>query len=188
MPNKLFADFETSGLDPRRDLPLEFAVVATNSALEILYERAVLFSYPSVVLQALRDTCHRAVATMHTNNGLWADLAEPSETSVQLPDFAAAVASMFDSAAEAVSPLDKVELAGFNPFFDRRWLEFLAPAQIGRLHYRSYDVSSLRTTALDVFAGRKQPKHSDVPHRALGDCKSAIQYARWFRAECMVAA
>lgn len=179
---KAFIDFETTGLDPQTDRPLEFALVLTDDALVIRYERTFLFRWSAEQVEQFYADCHERVAEMHEKNGLWEDLLAGSETSIPIAAFEATLHAMLDHCA-TLGPLRSTEIAGFNPFFDRKWLEVLAPTAVARLHYRSYDVSTLRTTVWDVYRARDEPP---VPHRSLGDCHSAIEYARRFRSDWLV--
>ena len=182
---KAFIDLETDGLaDDCR--VLEFALVVTDDQFGVLYETSLLVD-PGVPLETVAAEAHPRVQEMHEANGLWDDLeaAIMAGSAVPLEDFEVAVNLVFDEAEEIVGQsLRNAPIAGFNPFFDRRKLEVRAPSAIRRLHYRSFDCSTLRALVQD----RRSPLRGDVPHRALGDCHSAIQFAQWFLTDCLTPA
>ena len=177
---KLVADFETSGLDPVEDAPLEFAMVVTDDQLNILAERSFLFRYTQTEIEEIYGEAHERVVKMHEKNGLWEDLlASSGEHSVAPDALGREVGDFLDLLEHEHVEVQKLQLAGFNPFFDRKWLEAFAPDVLERIHYRSYDVSTLRTTAQDLAF--PDPPRGEVPHRSLGDCHAVIEYARWVR-------
>jgi len=74
-------------------------------------------------------------------------------------------------------PADRLPwLGGSGPHFDRRWIDEHMPALGGRLHYRNFDVSTLRR-AFDRWAGADLAGGAP-PHRAGSDVVWAIEQAR----------
>lgn len=183
---KLFLDLETSGLDPETDHILEVGVVLTDDDFGVLWEQSFLV-LPEGGLYECIEGSSSVVQKMHEGNGLWADLdaASPEDTCLQ-EELPCVLSGCFDRCEDVLGrPLKTTPIAGFNPFFDRKWLERHAPEQIRRLHYRSFDVSTLRAVVQDHF-GQDLPARGGVTHRALDDCHAAVHYCQRFKAQCLV--
>jgi len=177
-----FGDFETAGIDPDKDLPLEFGLVVTTDDLEVLSEHRWIFLYPLAVVAALRSAC---TFEAHEKTGLWDELSIAGACSavagarvVALADFDEALCKIADFGDE------KPELAGFGPHFDQRFLRRYAPDFLDRLSYRLRDVRTLAQEVQLRYPTDWGPKPGGS-HRALDDCHAAISYLRWFRSHVM---
>jgi oligoribonuclease (3'-5' exoribonuclease) len=179
----VFGDFETTGLDPDHDAPLEFGVIVCADNAELIHaRRRYLFRYPPEVVQAMRQAC---TFDTHEKTGLWDELLDPDaqvsdETTVINPaDFDAELCTLSGTFRGA-----KPELAGFGPHFDQRFLRRWAPDFLGLLSYRLRDVRTLAQECKDRYPTDWGPKPYGN-HRALADCEAARAYLRWFRAHVM---
>ena len=180
---KCFIDIEASGLDPHSDVPLEIGLVLTDDRFETIYEAETLLSYSDSLIDEIYDESHPRVQRMHEQNGLWHALRTAGDDAAG--DIETWLIDQFDAIEEAgLATLKSTPIAGFNPFFDRRWLDEWAPAAIRRLHYRSFDCSTLRAVAMDHGLGDAPRQAAEcipsvIAHRALGDCHAARLYAEW---------
>lgn len=181
----VFADFETSGRNPEKDLPLELGIVGLEGD-SILFERHYLFQWPAEIVHAVRDMAAPFVREMHSKNGLWDELLglkEPEHGTVKVE------AEKFDERLyyfayehwNGKTP----RIAGFNPGFDLGWLKAWAPKFAkDKIHYGVFDVSTLRESVALVYPQAWGPSRTDE-HRGVADCKAAIRYWQWYRANVM---
>lgn len=182
----IFADFETTGLDPDQDLPLEFALVVTDDDLEELGSRRYLFRYPRPVIEALRAAC---TFETHESNGLWRDSLAVADGApegagrliVEPLDFDERLCAVAKTLFAGAQP----ELAGFGPHFDQRYLRRYAPTFLGLLSYRLRDVRTLAQECRHRYPTDWGPKPYGN-HRAMGDCRAALEYLEWFRRHVMM--
>jgi oligoribonuclease len=176
----LFLDLETSGLNPESEIPLEYGAVLVDSRLEPVLERSRLICYGQDTLTELMRESHPTVVSMHTKNGLWADLwaasADQQIPSVRLESLEDDLATLLDACPNPKQTI----LGGFSPHFDRRWLESYAPSFLSRMSHRNLDVSTLRQAVSQRYHGCVEPDLGPVPHRGLGDSHRALLYYRWF--------
>lgn len=179
---KLFCDLETTGLDETEGCPLEVGVIVTTDDFEPVWNGEFLVGFPPEELEELIEELPQRVRSMHEDSGLIDALrgAAAERTGVPYEEFEDGVKALFDQAADYCA-LSRTPIAGFNPFFDRRWLDEWAPSQMKRLHYRSFDCSTLRALVDQNFPGQIVLPPG-VAHRALADCESAAGYAKEFLA------
>lgn len=175
-PHLVWTDLETTGIDPRDPdaAVLEIASIVTDSELNAVGEVA---DFRVVIAwNGDRDRLHPAVVEMHTANGL---LDEAGDNAAVRHDAAERLwAGWLEAAAEAASA-ERLTLAGATPSFDMAWIEEHLPAARRHLHYRLFDVSTLRQAAL-WWAGDTlgaQPG-DEIPHRAMDDIRGTLDHAR----------
>ena len=189
-------DFETTGLIPDTEfnsatriatadwsdrVPLECAAVVTDWDFRIIEAREWLIAHEN--LKELVAGCHERVYAMHTENGLWRDLLaekppKPRIALGQLDDYLCDLATPWD-------PRNKPLLAGFTCSFDREFLKVYAPKFAKKIHYRDFNVSTIREWAKVVYPNWG-PGNDPPAHRAIDDCLAPIKYAKWFRQHVMV--
>ncbi|MCK5617409.1 hypothetical protein KAR91_86905, partial [Candidatus Pacearchaeota archaeon] len=163
MQKMLWIDVETTGLSPEDNDLLEVAAVLTDSKGEIFGEcfQGVIRSDKVSKLRFDDFT-----TKMHTKNGLIAELAladlveERTITALGTKQYihyvrlntSVAVAHSFNEwytrtirslYRDKKPPNRGLPLAGSNPGFDRKWIEFYMPEIAKNIHYRSFDMNTL---------------------------------------------
>lgn len=171
MPNLIFCDLETTGLDESRNAILEIALLAVKlPTFEVVAEFSECVRPP--MLATLRRNVHEKVEAMHSVSGLWIDVeAHGREAHLVEGDALAFVREHSPQTLAFHTPL-----AGANPDFDRRFLRKHMPKLHAAFHYRNFDVRSI-TQLQDWVFGQA---HVESPHRALADCLQAASVVRKF--------
>ena len=169
----VWLDLEMTGLDVRRHVIVEIAVLVTDTSLTPLDDGIDLVVHqPAEALAAMDDV----VRTMHTRSGLLPAI-EASTLSL-----AAAGAMSLEYVRRHVPEPGSAPLCGNSIGVDRRFLDAQLPELDAYLHYRSIDVSTLkelcRRWAPDVY--RRRPAKQET-HRALLDVKDSIAELAFYR-------
>lgn len=166
----VWCDLEMTGLRERDDVILQAAVVVTDPSLEVLAQGDMTIHQPSVVLDVLLSPFVRA---MHTKNGL---LQKVAESKHDLRDLSSMFVDVLTKAG--VKPRTGI-LAGNTIRTDRAFLDHHMP-EIGRvfLHYRSIDVSGMKTFLRDTY-GVEAPK-AESDHTAVADIMASIAELKWY--------
>jgi oligoribonuclease len=169
----VWLDLEMTGLDVRRHVIVEIAVLVTGADLVAVDDGIDLVVHqPPDALAEMDDF----VPNMHTKSGL-------------LPEIEAATLSLADAGAAALDYIrTHVPEAGTAPVcgnsigVDRRFLDVQLPELDGYLHYRNIDVSTLkelcRRWAPKVY--RSRPNKQET-HRALADILESIAELAYYR-------
>ncbi|GMU79809.1 MAG: oligoribonuclease [Acidimicrobiia bacterium] len=169
----VWIDLEMTGLDVRRHVIVEIAVLVTDAGLEPLDEGLDLVVHqPEEALAAMDEV----VRAMHARSGL-------------LTEIAAATLTLADAGARALAYVRQhvpaprtAPVCGNSIGVDRRFLDAYLPELDGYLHYRSVDVSTLkelcRRWAPDAY--RKRPAKQES-HRALTDVRESIAELAYYR-------
>lgn len=165
-----FLDFETTGLDPSRQEPIEVAAFVTDDRLTELGR----FESWIVPTRPLSDW-EPAALEMHTRSGLFQLCLERGAAR----EFAGA--ALLDWLAATVQAGARLHLAGNSVHFDRGFLRAYFPAVEQRFHHRHLDVSSVRLAA-EVFAPGAAPLGGEKPHRAMADVLRSIDELKHWRA------
>jgi oligoribonuclease len=169
--NLIWLDMEMTGLDPDHDRVIEIAMVATDSALNILAESPVVVVHqPDAILDAMDDWNK----STHGKSGL-TDKVRASAT-----DEAAAteilLAFMHEFVPERTSPM-----CGNSICQDRRFMARWLPKLESYFHYRNLDVSTLKELARrwkpEVYKGVVKKG----VHTALADIHESIEELRYYR-------
>lgn len=169
----VWLDLEMTGLDVRRHVIVEIAVLVTDAALTPLDEGIDLVVHqPPEALAAMDDF----VRTMHTRSGL-------------LPEIEASTLSLAEAGAQAldyvrmhVDTPRAAPLCGNSIGVDRRFLDAQIPELEEYLHYRSIDVSTLKELCRRwaPAAYRRRPGKQET-HRALLDVRDSIAELAFYR-------
>lgn len=159
----LWLDIETTGLDPQADQVLEAAVIVTDAELNELGRWTGTSALYPKGLERLRE--NKFVADMH-KTWIGECLTVPEVHWVQGIERVIA-AHEWDG---------KPILAGASVHFDR---SFLPPSLTSKLHYRMFDISSLKMypELRDLV-----PKAA-VQHRAMADIEHTLAEARAIQAK-----
>jgi oligoribonuclease len=164
----LFCDLETTGLSVSTNDILEIA--CTLTAEDLLPIASVHHYVKPRAGWAFGDDF---VRNMHTQNGLLdtathagRDIADVEDDLVQF--------------LEAWTGDATVTIAGASVHFDLAFLREHAPRAASRLHYRVFDVSTLKA-AYRAWAGIDLWPKVEGSHRAVADVAEALEVARFFR-------
>lgn len=173
-PKLVWMDFETTGLDPRKGLPLEVAVVLTEPDLTTIWEQSFVihWSLTELPLKELSPF----ILDMHSKNGL---LDEVYRSGWDIKEVDIRVSDLIQNEFE-IGDL-KPPLAGSTISFDRSWLEVWMPDTTSVLHYRNFDVSTFKEAARRWKPEVALPTPETEAHRALPDIRESIEAARHYR-------
>ena len=169
----VWIDLEMTGLDVRRHVIVEIAVLVTGADLVALDDGIdVVVHQPPEALAEMDDF----VRTMHTRSGL---LPEIEASTLPLADAGAAA---LDYVRRHVPEPRTAPVCGNSIGVDRRFLDAQLPELDGYLHYRSIDVSTLkelcRRWAPEVYRARPGKQEA---HRALADIRESIAELAYYR-------
>jgi oligoribonuclease len=176
MSEFIWLDLETTGLDPDRDIVLEFAAGIANDgpggdfhAIEIV--QSVITPYTFGGYSPALEAMDPFVRNMHTKNGLLAELERP-ELCCTIEEA--------DEHLAALAPDGKPSLAGNSVHFDLAFIKKHMPRFAARLSHRVFDVSTLlraERTYGDSHAAINVPASA---HRAREDVLASLETARRF--------
>jgi oligoribonuclease len=169
----VWIDLEMTGLDVRRHVIVEIAVLVTGADLVPRDDGVdVVVHQPAEALAEMDDY----VRSMHTRSGL-------------LPQIEASTVSLADAGAAAleyvrghVPDTRTAPVCGNSIGVDRRFLDAHLPELDGYLHYRSIDVSTLKELCRrwSPAVYRKRPGKQEA-HRALADIRDSIAELAYYR-------
>lgn len=160
-----------TGLEPREDVILEVAAIATDWSFKEIATFEGVVKQPRQLIDE-RMAIGKAFwdANPEARDGLVAqnEQGEPSkQIEQQLIDF---IEQHFDTET-------KVLLAGNSIHQDRQFINFWWPKLAARLHYRMLDVSAWKL----VFEGKYKKKFAKPEeHRALGDIRGSIMELKYY--------
>ena len=173
----VWIDLEMTGLEIRRHVIVEIAVLVTGADLVALDDGIdIVVHQPPEALAEMDEY----VTTMHTRSGL-------------LPAITASTVTLADAGAAALEYVGRHVAEGTAPVcgnsigVDRRFLDAQLPALDGYLHYRSIDVSSLKELCRRWYPAvyRKRPGKAES-HRALDDIRESIDELRFYRDNMLI--
>jgi len=161
--NIAWLDLEMTGLDPERDVILEFALVITDRELRTLDEYTAAVWQPEPRLASMTPF----VLDMHEKTGL-VDRVRASK----LDTFAAERTLLDHITGFCTYP---AVLAGNTIGQDKRFVERHMPGLAGYLHYRTLDVTSVKLLAKSWYGDAAvYDKPKDQEHNALFDVRQSI--------------
>jgi len=169
----VWIDLEMTGLDVRRHVIVEIAVLVTGSDL-VARDAGIdlVVHQPPEALAEMDDY----VRNMHTRSGLLPEIAASTVT------LAAAGDAALEYVRGHVAEAGTAPVCGNSIGVDRRFLDRYLPEVDQYLHYRSIDVSTLkelcRRWAPEVY--RKRPNKQEA-HRALADIHESIAELVYYR-------
>jgi oligoribonuclease len=169
----VWLDLEMTGLDVRRHVIVEIAVLVTDGALDPLDDGIDLVVHQPPAALAEMDDYVRA---MHTRSGL---LAAIESSSLALAD---AGGQALEYVRSHVPEAGTAPLCGNSIGVDRRFLDHQLPDLDAYLHYRSIDVSSLKELCRRWYPAvyKRRPGKAEA-HRALADVRESIAELRFYR-------
>lgn len=165
----LWVDLETTGLDPRSEIPLEIAVILTDIKLESFLWMSFSISRSDEQIKELERRVSIEVWQMHEDNGLWSDCVKSDKT---VPFLDALISGLV---ADCVEDDAVIWLAGNSPHFDRGFLDKDFPRVAGLLDRHNLDM-----TGVQAFLGLAgfEVSRGDRPHRAWDDINGCLNEAR----------
>ncbi len=166
----IFLDLETTGLDVREDVILEVGMIATTSDLDILDEFMQVIHQHDKLLDSMNEWC----INQHGASGLTKDCKE----------------STYSQQAVEQNALDFIEryapkqgsavMCGNTVGFDRQFLQFHMRALHDWFHYRSIDVSGIKTLGR-LWYPQLEQMNKKGGHRTLGDLHDSISELAYYR-------
>ena len=166
-------DLETTGLDLDKDEVLEVGLIYTDFNLQVLGSYHCLLRFETDVNQ-----WDAFVVNMHEGTGLLQELA----TLETLSEFNADI-EMFQWLAnlKAIYNHESIIMAGSSVGqFDRQFVRRCFPQFYKQLHYRVFDVTSLKILSEMCRMPMEDLKQHQPEHRAMNDVQNSIAYARQF--------
>lgn len=163
----VFLDFETTGLDPVRDQPLEIAAALVDHQLNPVSGYTSVIVPPHAIDGSKLDPF---VIEMHTKNGLWSELREGKGLALSV------VQDSFDAWLGAAAP-GSLTLCGDSVHFDRAFLRnWFLPQTFAKFSHRLLDVSAFRVAREYM---QMPAVHIEGAHRAGADVLASIAKARY---------
>ena len=175
-------DYETSGLSPELDEPLELALIALEygTLRELGFYSTVLKTHTSGWQGRLDEN----VRQMHLQSGLLSEVLGPRS---HLRFEAGGWPTYAEAEAQAIGFMNfhggqKSPLGGYNPEFDRGFMRKWMPRLERTFHYRSFDLNfpHLLREVVCGSGSTDATQKKDVAHRALDDCRHAATALRRF--------
>jgi len=165
----VWLDMEMTGLDPETCVPLEVAVVITDS------EMAELASYETVIAAGEAELASMGdfVREMHTTNGL---LERVATATTKAGEADAAMVALVNTWCEPNTGV----LAGNSIWQDRRFVRRYMPALNAALHYRMIDVSTIKELVRRWYGEAALPE-KNAPHTAMADIRASIAELAHYR-------
>jgi oligoribonuclease len=175
-PNIVWIDLETTGLDPYEGLPLEVALVITDSDLKPISWCGSALEWP---IKQVRNSLNPITLAMHSSNGLLHEIEYgPYVESAKAMD---AIMSRLISKVYLTSHAGSLSpLAGNTIGFDREWLKVWFPKTFNLLHYRNVDVSSIKELVARWAPDFTYEKGEET-HRAGADIHASIAELAYYR-------
>lgn len=176
----IWVDLETTGLDPKKEVPLEIGFTITDLDLNILdtFHALIWEDYFEKVI----GQCDPFVEQMHATSGL---LVEARDQGRPLDSAVTRLEDWLTEVGVDKSDGDGEPLCGSSVQFDRGWMEEWFPDQVARFSYRNIDISSVKELCKRynplMYAKIKEDLEPMKLHRALPDLKDTIAEFEWYR-------
>jgi oligoribonuclease (3'-5' exoribonuclease) len=181
MKPRLWIDLETTGLDPDpfKSRILEWAVCCVSPALDVELSYSSPIHVPTGELAELQaaDLFGPGVYQMHTDSGLWTEVAKSTHTLTEVEDFLVGLVDRMLGAKDGQRAPGKIELAGNNVHFDLEFVRGHMPQLAKRLSYRIFDVRTLMSAAEETAPTIPRWVAAES-HRALPDIRASLENAK----------
>lgn len=183
----MWADVETNGV-LKENRMIEIALILTDTSLTREFARFSSVCIPHdfgsspsrvKIVQKLYDDADPFVKDMHTKNGLWDALKNVTAPYTKNLALAPWLKEILEE-----NNLSRPLLAGSTVHFDLGVIQRELPDLAALLHYRIFDVSSLKRAFEWWTDGTALPRpDGDAAHRAMADIEHSIREARAIQAE-----
>lgn len=173
MPNIIWIDVETTGINARSNSLLQVACLVTDKNLNILnegYEAKV--HYREDAVKDMKKITTPFVVEMHEKTNLWDALPVEGKSLNVIDD------ELLAEIKKYVPEPNTARLGGNSITLDRNFLQANLPKTFAHLHYRSYDISSI-AGFFEMFT-KVSGYQKQATHEALSDIKESIAEARYY--------
>lgn len=187
-PEMVWTDFESTGLDPWTEVPLESGLLLTDKYGRLIRDGVahwLIFSNTFAWTRALEKMIP-FVFEMHTKSGLLSELAAVqrhpevrcSVNDVE-KDMVEWLAHRFDG--KTFEGKERFPACGSSVSFDRNMMAAHMPTLFEWFNYRIGDVSAVRTLASLHFPGieNEEPKKREI-HRVIPDMIDSVELYRFY--------
>lgn len=175
MENKgfLWIDLETTGLNKKTDQILEVACIFTDYKLQHLSSFHSYMQWDNEM-----DKVDQFVKDMHTVTGLWDKLEQAPSAPTHIVD--SAIYDWLHNLCDIYN-IQMLFMAGSSVGqFDMSFFERDFPLARKLLHYRVFDVTSLKILAEMCGHIMDEEKKFQPEHVAMNDVQNSLAYARQF--------
>lgn len=170
MNELVWVDLETTGLDVRTDVILEVGMIVTTSDLDVIDEFMQVVHQPDKVLDSMGEWC----INQHGSSGLTKDSKESLTSDLVVEQNA------LDFLEKHIPTQGSAVMCGNTIGFDRQFLQFHMRGLHDWFHYRSIDVSGIKTLGR-LWYPDLEPLNKKGSHRTLGDLHDSLEELRYYR-------
>lgn len=161
----LWLDMEMTGLDVSKEVPIEVAAIATDSAFNELGLYHAVFKQPKPYLDAMDEWNQR----QHRETGLIDLVPGGKDPALVDAELAAFVKQHFGA--------ERAVLSGNSIPQDRLFIRKYMPETEATLHYRMVDVTSFKVIFNELYHQKFKKKDA---HRALDDIRESIGELKYY--------
>lgn len=185
----VWVDIETTGLDPKVDVPIELGLAITDSDGNMeasdswfIHDRSMEFA-----MALGRGAAHEVVGPMHEKSGLWDALANKKMTNklVDVDDMASAFLDSHDIVVReqaicgsSVGSLDRPFLAEHFPFLYKCF------------SHRNIDISTIKEICMrknpNVYEGLQKYVPKRELHRVMPDIEDSVAEYQYYLNEFLI--
>lgn len=168
-------DLETTGLDPRVDVPLELGIAIYTDDFELIdqYQSIIKPAGGIVNMSDLVRKMPPVVREMHVKSGLFDDL-DNNFTTLKTLSIVETEAILFLEEYDAKN----LPMTGSTISFDRAFLKAYMPNLEATFHYRNIDISTLKILS-GMYANLEFPETAKL-HRTLSDVQDSMNDLQFF--------
>lgn len=177
----VWVDMETTGLDPRLELPLEIGFIITNLNLDVIDQWDCMIWDTPTYDEKILDPF---VLKMHgpEGSGLLEEAQEAGVTAAEA--FAEGLDFLKGHGVVKAERIGTEPMVGSSVQFDREWLFVHAPEIFASFHYRNIDWSTVKELCRrynpPVYAKIDRFTTKRELHRVLPDIEDSISEARFY--------
>lgn len=192
LPEMVWVDIETTGLEETNDVPLEIGIILTDRVGRVVKDGIAswrIYDKREYRWEYRIDNCSDFVRQMHNKSGLWEALRREFRDANDLETWnkmypenvARNIIQWLDSQCKDVvywNGEKKAPLSGSSPQFDRKFIESHLLVLGDWFHYRNgADVSCVRNLQRLHAPGLPEPEKREL-HRPIEDLADSIKLYR----------